>query len=108
MNLVIIQALDKLGPFADFGVKNASMSVEATVDPSLTLTITGSPKFPTISENTNEVAKFFVDTLSDVEFSLSGKMTSSAICIKLGAYVNMSTNSSLFSFHETGVFFSCE
>ena len=89
-------------------MKNATMSVEATYDPSLKLEITGSPNLPTVSNDTNEVAKFFVDLLSDLEVSVTGEITTSAIFVKLAAYVDMKSNSSLVTFQDTGVFYSCE
>lgn len=104
----IQQALDMIGPFGSFGLKNASISIEATTNPDLTLVISGSPNIPSVTADTPEVAKFFIDLLSNINFELTGQITRDALSVRLGAHVNMASDSSLVSFENAGLFFNCE
>ena len=52
----VANALDKMGPFGSFGLRNTTIVIEATTNPDLKLVIGGSPNLPAINEDTPGVA----------------------------------------------------
>jgi hypothetical protein len=106
---LLANTLDQLGPFGSFGLRNASVSIEATSNLELTLTISGSPTVPTITTSTPDIAKFFIELLSNFQFRITGTMSQDSLGLKLEALVDMpSDSSSIASFQDTGLFFDCE
>jgi hypothetical protein len=106
---LLANALDQLGPFGSFGLRNASVTIEATTNLELTLTISGSPAAPSITSSTPDIAKFFIELLSKFQFQITGTMSQDSLGLKLEALVDMpSDSSSIVSFQDTSLFFDCE
>jgi len=105
----VANALDKMGPFGSFGLRNTSIVIEATTNPDLKLVIGGWPNLPAINEDTPGVAQFFIKLLSGVRFELAGYISRDSLRVKLDAVVNMPSDStSVASFHNTGIYFEYE
>ena len=52
----VAKALDEMGPFGSFGLRNASIVIEATTKPDLKLAIGGLPNLPSITDDTPGIA----------------------------------------------------
>jgi len=81
--------IDVAGPFGNFGIDEAGISITITPYPEITTTISGSPKLPDLPDDASALEEFFYDIFDGLTLSVTGNARSfESLSITLGAYLD--------------------